>query len=101
MGYYTEYEISVTGTNGIEEDLIESRIQQISGYTGLSFKSTCNCKWYDMKEDMQKVTLEFPQVTFFVEGNGEEQGDIWKAVFKNGKYKIVKPLITWPDLSLD
>lgn len=81
--------------------MIESRVQKISGYPGLSFKSTCHCEWYFMKDDMKKVSLEFPQVTFLVEGSGEELGDLWKAVFKNGKYKIVKPVITWPDLSLD
>ena len=101
MGYYTNYEISAENTTGIDMDEVESRLHEISGYTGLSFSGVYNCKWYDMKEHMLKLSLEFPQITFYVEGSGEEQGDTWKAIFKNGVSKTVRPTVVWPELSLD
>lgn len=100
MGYYTDYNLSVQGAGG-KEDEIEERIQEISGYTGLTFSDTYNCKWYDCFKDMEAVSLEFPKATFYVDGEGEEQGDMWKAIFKNGKKKVVKPQIVWPELKLD
>ena len=101
MGYYTDYEISAENTTGIDMDEVESRLHEISGYTGLSFSDVYNCKWYGMEEDMLKLSLEFPQITFYVEGSGEEQGDTWKAIFKNGISKTVRPVVVWPDLTLD
>ena len=100
MGYYTDYELSVKNAEGKEEE-IEDRIQGISGYSGLSFGDVYNCKWYGCFKDMEAVSLEFPNATFYVEGEGEEQGDVWKAIFKNGKNKVVKPQIVWPELELD
>lgn len=100
MGYYTNYELSVRDAGGKESE-IEERIQEVSGYCGLSFDDVYNCKWYSCFEDMKVVSKEFPNVTFFIDGDGEEQGDVWKAIFKNGKSKVVKPEIVWPELKLD
>lgn len=100
MGYYTDYTLSVENADGKEED-IEGRIQDISGYTDLSFEGVHNCRWYNCFKDMEAVSLEFPDVTFYVEGEGEEQGDMWKAILKNGKSKVEKPQIVWPELKLD
>ena len=100
MGYYTNYTLSVLNANGKESE-IEERIQDISGYTGLSFDSVYNCKWYDRFKHMEAVSKEFPDVTLFIEGDGEEQGDVWKAIFKDGKSKVVKPEVVWPELKLD
>ena len=92
MGYYTDYTLSVANAEGHEE-AIEERIQEVSGYTGLSFGDIHNCKWYSCFKDMEAVSLEFPEVTFYVYGEGEEKGDMWKAIFKNGKTKVVRPQI--------
>ena len=50
---------------------------------------------------MEAVSKEFPDVVLFIEGDGEEHGDVWKAIFKNGKSKVVKPKVVWPELKLD
>ena len=100
MGYYTNYTLSVQNANGQESE-IEERIQGISGRVGLSFDRVYNCKWYNRFKDMETVSKEFPDVTLFLEGDGEEQGDVWKAIFKNGKSKVVKPEVVWPELKLD
>ena len=100
MGYYTNYTLSVQNANGKESE-IEERIQGISGSIGLSFDRVYNCKWYNHFKDMETVSKEFPDVTLFLEGDGEEQGDVWKAIFKDGKSKVVKPEVVWPELKLD
>ena len=100
MGYYTNYTLSAQNANGKESE-IEERIKDISGYTGLSFDSIYNCKWYNRFKDMEAVSKEFPDVTLSLEGDGEEQGDVWKAIFKDGKSKVVKPEVVWPELKLD
>ena len=84
--------------NGKESE-IEERIKDISGYECLSFDHVHNCKWYNHLKYMDAVSKEFPDVTLFLEG--EEQGDVWKAIFKNGKSKVVKPEVVWPELKLD
>lgn len=100
MGYYTNYTLSVQNANGKESE-IEERIKDISGNAGLSFDSVYNCKWYNRFKDMEAVSKEFPYVTLFLEGDGEEQEDVWKAIFKDGKSKVVKPEVVWPELKLD
>ena len=47
-------------------------------------------KWYDYKNDMEKLSLAFPTTYFLLYGAGEEQGDVWKAYFYNGKVQIIK-----------
>lgn len=100
MGYYTDYTLSVENAEGKEEE-IEQRIREVSGYSGLGFEDVYNCKWYSCFKDMKAVSLEFPNVTFYVYGEGGERGDMWKAIFRNGKSKDVKPQVVWPDLKLD
>ena len=100
MGYYTNYTLSVQNANGKESE-IEERIKVISGYESLSFDHVHNCKWYNRLKDMEAVSKEFPDVTLFLEGDGEEQGDVWKVIFKDGKSKVVKPEVVWPELKLD
>lgn len=41
--------------------------------------------WYEYKDDMIKLSLEFKDLYFNLSGYGEESGDVWKKVFHNGK----------------
>lgn len=99
MGYYTDYGLSIENGYHVQDE-IEKRLEEISGYA-LEVGYVMNGKWYDHDKDMIQLSKEFPDVTFYLEGNGEEQGDVWKAIFKNGKSKVVKPEIVWPELKLD
>ena len=57
-------------------------------------------KWYDWEESMTALTKEFPDVEFYLEGNGENKDDWWIALFK-GDRKQVKycspPIDEWED----
>lgn len=90
MGYYTRYDISEnpqTVQQAIEEK------SQYSFYGG----QTDTVKWYDWKEHCLEVSKDFPNLVIKVEGDGEEQGDQWKAYIKNGKIQIAKAVVTFEE----
>lgn len=90
MGYYTDYDIS----SNSEE--IQQRIEEVSDY-GFD-RGQMNGKWYRYQEDVKQVSLEFPDEVIVVEGDGEEQGDVWKHYFKNGKsFKAQAVVVSFED----
>ena len=73
----------------IDSDTLLFRLNAISGYefdedAHLEFK-LWDSKWYDHHEHMLKLSAEFPSVTFVLDGDGEEQGDVWKDTYKAGE----------------
>lgn len=54
-------------------------------------------KWYHCIEDMKKISLQFPDTTIFIHGEGEDQGDLWDAYFRNGKAAVYKAEIIYPE----
>lgn len=87
MGYYTRYDIS----NNSEE--IQEAILNQSQYSDFDSE----VKWYDYREDMKKVSLKFPGVLLEVSGEGEENGDIWRAFYKDGRECYQKAQIVFPE----
>lgn len=93
MGYYTDYKIF------IEEDIEEVKkiLEAISGYTFYvmedGIETQDDVKWYDCDKDMLKLSKLFPEITFIVNGIGEENYwkdkntlilDIWSKQYKDG-----------------
>lgn len=58
------------------------------------------CKWYEWREDMTKLSHQFPDVLIIIDGEGEESGDIWRAYVKNGKVIQKQAEIVHPALEL-
>ena len=104
MGYYTHYTLEVKNvkTNIDYQRLIEVMTDctkynhnQIFNYalidegyyTGDKVYFDCfgECKWYDSQSDMESVSSFLPEMTFKLSGEGEESGDFWYCLFKNGK----------------
>ncbi len=94
MGYYTNYELNFNTNNPEEETKILNRIQEISGYTYLFSQEV---KWYDHDKDMLQLSREFPDIVFTLDGEGEENGDIWKAYYHNGKFVKNRAEIKFPE----
>ncbi|MCY4580797.1 MAG: hypothetical protein OXD31_17355 [Chloroflexi bacterium] len=42
-------------------------------------------KWYDVTDDMLRVSLRHPQAVLTLSGEGQENGDKWVSYFKDGK----------------
>lgn len=97
MGYYTNYRLDNISPSGSEiavpEDVSYKDILE-EFFEGQDMEE---CKWYDHVDDMLKVSLVNPDVKFETSGVGEENGDQWKAVFLNGKYKKVLAKIVFDD----
>lgn len=52
-------------------------------------------KWYEWEDDMRFFSKKFPTVLFTLNGEGEENDDMWKAYFKNGKMQFCKAKIAF------
>jgi len=90
MGYYTKYELETSE----QFDEIQEAIVKESNYSSPFEES---CKWYDHEEDIKAVSERFPNVLITLSGEGEEQPDLWKKYFKNGKMQRADAIVTYPE----
>ena len=111
MGYYTDYKISIEKGEVKNEDEFEFFQFKLEKESGYQFDLSCNVltlncnvltlngKWYDHEENLKETSEKFPHLTFLVEGEGEENGDIWKATVNNGTFTKVKAKIVFDEVS--
>jgi hypothetical protein len=90
MGYYTRFELEVVSGGDYETDY-EEVISEQADYNPFGDET----KWYDFEKDMRKVSKENPKVLLKLSGEGEENGDLWEAYFKDGKMQICKAEIVY------
>lgn len=100
MGYYTDYEISIEKHNSAIDvtdptfvETVVGHLNEISDYEFDEDLEISGVKWYDWESDMRKLSAEFPAVLFIVDGNGEEDGDIWRAYITDGKVQCERARI--------
>jgi len=110
MGYYTHYTGGVSGPqvlldkfnrdaeNGAKYGQYDANLDD---WTYGEFFGGDTAKWYDWEKDMQAVSSQYPHLLFFLEGEGEEAGDIWKAWARNGKVITVRARIVFDEPDLD
>ena len=93
MGYYTDYDFTNNSNEVIE------LIHEISDYSvAFSGRGRISAvKWYEWKDHLKDVSLQFPDQVITIEGEGEESGDIWKAYFKNGKSFKAQAVLTFEE----
>ncbi len=108
MGYYTAFRLSAKNVRSLSEytalcEAVKSfgvfdLDLELGPKTGLiTFYASDTHKWYDFEEDMQKVSQEFPHMTFMLEGDGEDYDDFWIEYFQNGNHELCVGSITYPD----
>ena len=106
MGYYTYYTMDARDAKTNEslsremEAKICQRLWEISDdaiYNGDTFDECfdSDLKWYDHTEDMIKLSKEFPDVVFLLEGVGEDREDNWRLYVHNGEWEMVQAMIVW------
>lgn len=113
MGYYTRYRLSVLPFKSEEEseqihnfyDDVESN--RIYNFDSMILQdvldSSDTLKWYDHDEDMLKLSKLYPLITFLLQGEGrEDQVDVWRCYYKNGKsvHQDAELRFDDPDLSV-
>jgi len=104
MGYQTTYTIKVANKDGRVDKMLLTKIM-----SDLEFISNCvwfkifngtiiiSAKWYKWKLHMKELSLKYPDLQFEVEGEGEENTDIWRAYFQNEKSEVQNAVFTFPD----
>ena len=100
MGYYTIFKLSAKDSeitddmkkelSTINRDYFDNMnliVELIEGWF--------EAKWYDYVDNMKMLSLKFPTIVFILEGDGEENEDIWVAYYMNVKVQHEKAKITY------
>lgn len=107
MGYYTKFWLTVEQGEADFEQVYErlTKIVVPDAPEGASpfyheadsdqISSDDTMKWYDHDEDCAELSKMFPNVTFCLYGEGEENSDSWKTYYKNGLCQISRGVITY------
>ena len=111
MGYYTSHQLYVKGIKSkddfdallrfmMENQLIYYAFDQGYYYTDKHeayFGSWDSVKWYTHENDMIAVSKEFPEMTFKLEGHGEDFDDIWVEYYKQDVVETCQAEVVIPD----
>lgn len=104
MGYYTDFSLRVEGSGAAYGRLMDEQ-DRVTVSESYEFKlgdflrnGQSDVKWYDYDDDMKSLSKRWPNVLFILDGDGEEQGDVWRAWYRNGKGIKVEPTFLEPDL---
>jgi hypothetical protein len=57
-------------------------------------------KWYDVEDDVLKLSLQYSNTLFIVKGLGEGLGDIWVMYTLNGQQEKFDAEIVFPQSTL-
>lgn len=104
MGYYTNYSLTYNFKYASDEAEFDNKkfhdmLTDITGYEFDFYDGTfnLNAKWYEWEADMTAISKTFPNMVFYLSGEGEEKDDIWEARIHNGKIDIAYAQVTMPD----
>lgn len=95
MGYYTYYSLEVRDLNTknlISEELEAEITRKIATILELEDNKDTTfenlfmeeLKWYDHEEDMLKLSKEYPDCVFILQGEGEDRKDLWRNYYCRG-----------------
>lgn len=109
MGYYTRFTLTVLekdedGELNEVDSSTHPEFETTKTYGGdvsideLISESTDNMKWYDHRDDMLKLSKDLPDLVFILDGVGEENGDLWREFYKDGRtYRWEAPKVSPPE----
>ena len=84
MGYYTTFSLALEeGPREQYQRMLED-IDAIMGDNGMSSFESINVKWYSYDTDIRELSLRYPDITFRVNGDGEDPSDLWKEFWRAG-----------------
>ena len=106
MGYYTKYDITMYPYMNDKDELrvmreIAAKIHN-EDPSDISDDEAKWCfdehmKWYDHEKDMLDISKKFPNITFVLEGEGEDHEDMWVKYFNNGEVEECYAEIVYPE----
>ena len=96
MGYYTDYSLESVHEDFIIPDNVSNKDLMEDFFNN---RHDTELKWYSHIDDMLLMSVANPDVVFHTSGVGEQQGDVWEAMFLNGKYKVIREQQMMPKFS--
>lgn len=104
MGYYTYYQLACEAVHGFitnkQLEIIQKRFDEITKeedfFQKLTSGDSVETKWYNHEDDMKKLALEFPNILFTLEEEGEERDDWWIKQFCGNIYRESRAQIIPP-----
>ena len=101
MGYTTTFDVYLTGPASDLAELTEYYLPQAWKDLDVDYHDSSyfwvQAKWYEWEEDFVVLSLIWPTIEFQIEGQGEDNLDIWKALVFNGQSQRVDAEITFPE----
>ena len=111
MGYYTDYELTMSfctvgmchyTTSTIPDALDKSLSEEIEKmkvfeYGDVDLGYYASAKWYDWEKDMILLSKRFPGVLFCLHGEGDSSDDMWNAYFFEGGFQFCPAVITYDE----
>lgn len=104
MGYNTNYKLTVSSaidylelSDAMAEKVIHDlRQENVNAEYCLTDDGETNDsgKWYDHETDLRGFSKKFPELLFTLEGHSEENEDVWRKYFVNGKSQTAKAVMT-------
>lgn len=58
-------------------------------------------KWYDWEKDMQRLSTFSDNIVWVIDGDGEDNGDIWRFYYKGGRRQNAYARIEYDDYAED
>jgi len=97
MGYYTIYTLCVL--NGNENIISKLREENEDAMYAIDENGVgrCMAKWYKHEEELKSFSKRNPDILFKLEGEGEENGNLWVKYIKNGKVQVCYAKISFDE----
>lgn len=99
MGYYTEYSLEVQVSEEHDDIEIIGQLREENENAAYAINENGEyyqeCKWYDHEKDLIEFSKKYPYALFTLSGVGEEQPDMWRMYFKNGKRQKAEAQISF------
>lgn len=107
MGYYTEYSLRVLDYPNYVSYNVKDLINPQEAFVKfmkskiVNYSSPFNegIKWPDHKEEMCEFSKILPEVVYVLEGKGEDDDDLWREYYRNGKMYKEMAKITYEPFS--
>jgi len=97
MGYYTCHTLSIISGNDTDNLIEQFRDENENAQYAFDKNgfTADACKWYDHQKDMRAFSQKHPDVVFLLEGEGEDNTDMWREYYKSGKMQRSAVVITF------
>ena len=95
MGYNTHFKLETSATSKVEGAIIASLPDHEEVRILLEDSYGTSWKWYSWVNHMKAFSEKWPDVTFTLSGDGEDDGDIWRAYFQGGKMQSAKAKVVY------